>query len=198
MENNQAAAPLTLETLGEMLKAQRLAVCLSVEDTARKLLLSPSQLEGLEQGDLNSFYSAYYYQKALTKYLQLLQLEVDLSSLQLPIPTAIPVTVHPTGNHSAKRTALPYAKSFPTKVLAASTLLLAVISGAGFLVWQNQNAALKAFSPSPAVETQPQAALPVVPADGNAASANGVTAPAAEQTGVTPGLAPEKLPSRNQ
>jgi cytoskeletal protein RodZ len=173
MEDNQATAPLTLETLGEMLKAQRLSACLSVEDSARKLLLSPSHLEGLEQGNLKFFYSTYYYQKAATKYLQLLQLDVDLSTLQLPVPAAIPTTVKPGTGASSNRPVSARSGASFSKVLIGSALLLMAISTAGFFVWKNQNAELKAVVVNPPLET----ATPAVPVDGTAAAPANVAMP---------------------
>jgi cytoskeletal protein RodZ len=177
MEDNQVAPSLTLETLGEMLKAQRLSACLSVEDTARKLLLSPAQLEGLEQGDLKPFYSAYYYQRAVAKYLQLFQLEVDLTSLQLPVHTAIPTAVKPgTGVRSKRPVSTSSRGASFSKVLIASVLLLMAISTAGFFVWKNQNAQLKAVAINPPLETTIPA-TPVAPADGAAAAPGNVAMP---------------------
>jgi cytoskeletal protein RodZ len=160
-ENQAPARPETRASLGEMLKAARLSAGFSVDDTARKLLLSPQQLEGLENGDLRSFYNGSYYLKAARKYLALLQLKANLAGLQDDIPSTgpIPVALPPvTTGKIQKRPIIPIPY-----VLAVLVAGISLLTGAA-LWYFTQPATLPAPVPVVANEANAAVAAPVAEA----------------------------------
>jgi cytoskeleton protein RodZ len=57
---------------GARLQSARTERGLTIEDVSARVLLSPSQIRGLEQGDVRAFYSSHFYNQGLRKYAALL------------------------------------------------------------------------------------------------------------------------------
>lgn len=193
MNDDQAAVqPLSLKALGEMLKTARQAAGLSVEEAAHKLLLSHQQLEGLEEGVLSSFYSPFYYRKAVAKYLALVQLEVDLTTVEgyvPPAPIAIPVALKPNPEGLSKKRSGASAGRASSVLIA---LVLVALMVAGGLFWlSNHQPSPAAVNPAEALAPAPLA-VPAVAAESPAAVANpaGASIPSPTGTAAVPAATP--------
>ena len=71
-----------------LLASARRSKGISVEFAARKLLLSTAQVRALEQGDSRAFYNQWFYQQALRKYAQYLDVPVPVGE-PLPDPPSL-------------------------------------------------------------------------------------------------------------
>ena len=74
--------------IGLQLETARTAQGLSVEAVARKVLLSPNQIQALESGRLPSFYAPSFYAQSVQKYAHFLGISLDttLASRQADKP----------------------------------------------------------------------------------------------------------------
>ena len=112
--------------VGRLLAHQRRQLGVSLEDATRQLLLSKSQIEGLERGEPGAFYNPQFYRQALRKYAAYLQ--VALPELPATTEVAAPVLAP----------ALP-AEHFepPSRThvyLAVAAGLIVVVGGAGWFI----------------------------------------------------------------
>jgi len=81
----QSDDQLPLATWGQALAAARTEQGLGVVETARELMLSPSQLRGIEGGDMQSFHGPGYYFRAVQKYANRLNIVLDPAVESLPL-----------------------------------------------------------------------------------------------------------------
>ena len=81
----QSDDQLPLASWGQALAAARTEQGLGVVETARELMLSPSQLRGIEGGDMQSFHWQGYYFRAVQKYANRLNIVLDPAVESLPL-----------------------------------------------------------------------------------------------------------------
>ncbi len=82
----QSDDQLPLAAWGQALAAARAEQGLGVVETARELMLSPSQLRSIESGNMQSFHGSGYYFRAVQKYANRLGIILD------PLVEALPLT----------------------------------------------------------------------------------------------------------
>ena len=70
--------PSVCEPIGEQLGATRATRQVSVEEISARLMLSKSQILGLEKADATAFYSPAYFIKALRRYMEFLGIPTDV------------------------------------------------------------------------------------------------------------------------
>lgn len=80
--------------LGRELRKVRLSRSESEDAVARRLLFSPSQVRGLEEGDFEPFYSPTHYANAARKYAKSFGIEIDDAGGSL-MAGATPVEIQP-------------------------------------------------------------------------------------------------------
>lgn len=180
------ASRTTGQPIGQRLQAARAERGLTLEDASAKVLLSPSQIRGLEHGDAKAFYSPHFYNQGLRKYAALL----DMAD-------ALPNGAEPVTPESASRpqendlaALAPRRGPAPTTIVAALVVVAGAIAGG--LWWQArpvpelQATAPEApppVPPAPPVD-QPPAVAPIESSgDVQAASASALDAPV-ETTGA--------------
>lgn len=81
----QSDDQLPLAAWGQALAAARTEQGLGVAETARELMLSPSQLRGIEGGNMQSFHGPGYYFRAVQKYANRLNIVLDPAVESLPL-----------------------------------------------------------------------------------------------------------------
>lgn len=81
----QSDDQLPLATWGQALMSARVEQSLGVVETARELMLSPSQLRNIESGTMASFHGSGYYFRAVQKYANRLGVVLDPAVESLPL-----------------------------------------------------------------------------------------------------------------
>ena len=112
------------EQLGQELATGRAARQLEVRDVAKRLLLSPAQVRGMEDADSEAFYSAEFYAAGVRKYAALVGVSSPLLDdvLESPLPDPAPSEVPPTVALARRL----HVRSAPLAAGAAVLLLLLV------------------------------------------------------------------------
>lgn len=180
--------------VGRLLRDQRAARDLSIDDVAARLRIRSRYLEAIEQGRFDQLPGAAYIPAFLRAYANFLGLDADkvMTAYQLsgPVPIERPVTLPADFPMAEKRAPIG---------LAVLTVLLVI--GAGYAVWQympRQEAIVSQKVPpvpdrllaSPAPATPP-AAQPVAPAVEQAATPPAAqSVPPAAQDARTPAPTP--------
>lgn len=113
-------------SLGRLLAHQRLTLGISLDDASRHLLLSKSQIEGLERGDPAAFYNPQFYRQALRKFAAYVNVALpeEPTVADLPAPVLAPPPP-PTQFEPPSRVPV---------YLTIAALLLVVVGGAGWLL----------------------------------------------------------------
>ena len=168
-----------MDSVGELLRGERLRQGLELAHIAERLRINLSYLEAIEAGDMDSLPGAFFYRAFVRQYASLLglgeeKLEPALSELReqaeaaQPLPSLHPAPpafdVPPLPTAGGRRVSGPKPWSI--------VLLIAVIAGCGgiYALWQRSRRVEPAAPPPPArVETaapppQPQPAAQTVPA----------------------------------
>jgi len=176
-------------SVGRLLRDQRLARGVSVDDVAARLRIRSRYLEAIEQGNFDQLPGAAYIPAFLRAYANHLGLDADkvMTAYQLsgPVPIERPVALPAD---------FPLAEKRAPIGLAVLTVLLVV--GAGYAVWQylpRQQTVISEKVPpvpdrlmaSPAPAAQPPAAPPTVEA----------TAPAPAPAQPAPPVQEVRIPS---
>lgn len=161
-----AALPGGCRSIGEQLAGERTARRLSVEDVASRLMLSKSQVVGLERADAAPFYNTAYFERALRKYMafaglpeNLLRVSNDheeVPGLRLALADVAPA--RPAAGSTSART-------WPMGV--AAVVLVAVAAGV-YAYWSRdawtftRGSDIVAFEPAELLPAQP-IRVPAVP-----------------------------------
>ncbi len=193
-ESSKRHAP---EGLGAALREARVASGLSLEDAARRCLLSTSQIAGLESGESRAFYSPEYARRAAQRYAALLGLEATPEPPRPPEPPpAAPAESQAGDTSGTGRLRLPVSPA------GHGLRNLALVAGGAAVVatilFLNRDASSPVAAPAgnAAVAARPAAASPA-PAGAPAMppGADGFTAPTPSSDGrlpagtVAPGVA---------
>lgn len=155
----------TGQPIGQRLQAARAERGLTIEEASAKILLSPSQIRGLEHGDAKAFYNLHFYNQGLRKYAALLDLPDAV-----PVATAPPAPESPLPAAESASIATASARGPASLTLVAGLVVVLVAVGAG-VWWQSRTvsgtvaAAPVAPPPSPSARpvVQPAALTPVEP-----------------------------------
>ena len=135
-------------TIGARLASARAAQGLTVEQVAHTLLLSKTQVQGLEEGYARAFYNEQFYQQGLRKYAALVQVPYDAPAPARPS--------EPLRDHQAA-IAAPGMEAGGRGRLVAIAFAVAALAGAGLAFWVFSGPA----RPATASAALPVSALPI-------------------------------------
>ena len=173
--------------IGARLASARAAQGLTVEQIAYTLLLSNTQVQGLEEGHPRAFHNEQFYQQGLRKYAVLVRVHYDA-----PAPARPSKTVR---DHRVAIAAPREETQRRGRVMAAAFAVVA-LAGAGWAVWVHtgpaQSATASTALPIPASPfiAQPSADVAepaAVPADGGLGVEATAPAATAAPLAVSPG-----------
>ena len=164
--------------IGARLTAARTARGLSIEQVAETLLLSKTQVAGLEQGNLRTFYNAGFYRQALRKYAALVGVDAEPAVFENSAAKARSASAFvPEAAGSARaasvspwrRPAVPMLAAFVALVIAAGYWLTGKTTTQDIRTAQIPDAAPPPTTPlpvaPPAIQAPEPAATPDTPVE---------------------------------
>jgi cytoskeletal protein RodZ len=139
----------TTHPIGTRLQSARAERGLSLDDVAAKVLLSPSQIRGLEQGDPKAFYSPSFYNQGLRKYAALLGVPDALLNDAVLAVVSAPAVQAPPVMYEAS-VAADDAPRWGARIAAvAAVIAIVAAAAAGIGWWRTQEAARVAAAAEP-------------------------------------------------
>ncbi len=137
------------DPIGTRLQSVRAERGLSLEDVAASVLLSPSQIRGLEHGDVKAFYSPHFYNQGLRKYAALLGVPEALLG-DAVVASDAAHAAHPSAAAKAPSATEAVDGRWGGRITAVVVVLaIAAASAAGAWWWRTQETARVAAEPVP-------------------------------------------------